>query len=568
MAPLAADVLSAIDDAGIVKAVLAASVNADLVGAAAEGDCGPIARTIAVDLLEETARACTAEIQGAALVLQPREHVEVDWDPATLRRWSLPEVARLEAIGETARSSGFELYMRLCAIMDARLDEEWRRLIPEARQRKIGLRSAAFGLAYFKFGREIRFNHANPNSIRASISGRRRIHVVDMNGLSSGQLHFVLYNRYGLFEKKDSEDLAAFLIDALQRRYPYEPYHVRLELLTAAGFVRDVRPETVAKLVAAIESLDTSTNWGLNSAIIDALKFLGALDDSAEEQREAIRQEVMATISGPDTEERCEAALTVYVNQFDHPYDSLYWEAVDSLGADGRLKLYRRALSAPHVVRSISLTWLVQTVVKLDDPADRAQLLKFAQPPKPDEGFAQDQWAAFALVTRYLGRQGLTLPVGGGEPPSVRCLELIQVIVHGHESKREADVAAAAAAWADLKARDIGIVIGCLSEMQAAISDGNRLEEDPTYPPLHLADAYPAECLALARRFFDERAEAAYHHFGNNRGGGGTFALSCIAKAGDRTDAPRLKALSQGGALAPSALKVLRTLDVGETAAR
>lgn len=557
---MAADIVSAIDDADVVRAVLRATSNASVLASAAEGELGPLAASAARAQLAEAAAACAQEFEGASLELNAEgKYPQVDWAEADLREWSPEETARLQAIGETAAGANFDLYMGLCARMDAALNLEWRRLLDAAKARKIGLRSECFALAYYHFGRSLGFSAVRHTGPRGS-DGRacRKVAVADLPAFTSGQLHFVLESRYTMLADEDAEAFAAFLTETFGHRYRFEPYHVRLSLLSAAGFVRNVSPEAKSRLIAAIEALETNQNWALNSSIIDALKFLGALDDEAEAQRETIEGEIRQALADPETDDRCSQALSVCVAMFDHPFDYIYGEQITALEETERHALLRRAVSAPDTRRSMSLSWVIERVVDLADPDDGLRLQRYAALPDRQNLVPQEEWAAFILVTRFLGRYGVPLPEAEADTPQAACLSALRTIISAWES---GDQVLAQSGWSVLAQAEIGVAVKSLSDVQRALSDRHTLEDSKTYPRITLSDRYASECLTLSRAFLEMGLVGIMQHEMAERGSGAGYALECVAKLGDRSDVARVRPLTHGGPFAQVALDALKILD-------
>lgn len=557
---MAADIVSAIDDAGVVRAVLEATSNAGVLASAAEGELGPVAASAAKALLTEAAAACAQEFEGASLELNAGEkYPQVDWVEASLREWSPEETACLQAIGETATGVNFDLYMDLCAKMDAALDLEWRRLLDAARARKIGLRTESFALAYYNFGQPLGFNALrHTRSHRSDGRTCRTVAVSDLRTFTSGQLHFVLESRYALLAYDDAEAFAAFLTETFGHRYRFEPYHVRLALLTAAGFVRNIGPETKDRLIAAIEALETNQNWALNSSIIDALKFLGALDGEAEAQRDTIEGEIRQALADPETDDRCTQALSVCVAMFDHPFDSIYGEQITALDEPERHTLLRRAVSAPETRRSMSLTWIIGKLVDLSDPRDGLRLQRFTALPECQHLFPQEEWGAFVLATRFLGRHCVPLPEVQTVTAQETCLSALRSILYACEAGDEDMMKAG---WRTLGEAETGIAVRSLSSVQRALSDSHTLEDSKAYPRYSLSDRFTEECLTLSRAYLDLGIAGIFEAEVRERGLGAGYALECIARHGDRTDIARVRALTRAGSCAQTALATLRVLD-------
>ena len=192
------------------------------------------------------------EIHGARLMLiEENNAFRVVWTEDSRHGWTDAERSRLCAIGaRAAAGTDLETYLGLCAAMDERLAGERRRLAEVARDARFPLRSESFALAYYGFGDQIGFTHlacAGHPGMETHRGGQGR--EFSLKEMSSGQLHFFLENRRAFFGHDDDVHIAEELICLLRDRFRWEPYHVQLVILHAAGFVRSVPAETVERLV-------------------------------------------------------------------------------------------------------------------------------------------------------------------------------------------------------------------------------------------------------------------------------------------------------------------------------
>ena len=247
---------------------------------------------------------------------------------------------------------------------------------------------------------------------------------------------------------------------------------------------------------------------------------------------------------------------------FDHPFDSVYCEEIDALDEAIRHGLFRRALGSAEITRSISLNWICDEVLKLDDPVDVGLFERFSVLPDRTNPFPQEEWGAFTKSLRFLGRHGAALPPANGAEARDVCLNNLRVLVHAAESGRADDMAAAQRAWANLTTLHAGLVIGCLSEVHAAMTESRHWGEMKLpYEPLDLRRIYSAECLALARRFLQEAIEPEYFHQVPMRERGPSLAFSTIGSLGDRSDLDVLRRLSRAHPYSAFALAALKALD-------
>lgn len=563
LAPLAAEIVSAIEDVDTSMRVLENATSSKLIAAAAAGSLGRGAASNARKLIEAAKQACIDEIAAVSLEFDPDNKVYVTrWGEAGRRAWTPPEEARLGAIGQLATSlAGFQDYQDLCAVMDARLLEERLRLAPALKAAGIGIRSPSFALAYYSMGDRIGFSRIDHHGSRRSLGDvPARLPALDVATLTSGQLHFYLENRHAFFDADERGKFAEELIFVLRERFSREPYHVQLAALSAVGFAREAPEEMLAELVEVINALEVPQyNWAINSSIIDALGFLGALKDDAENAREGIRAEIAdALADGADGND----ALSLYVRMFDHPFSAVYYEEIHELSEDQRRTLYRRALASVEVKRSLSLGWITAEVARLEDPADAPLFVRFVALPDRSNPFPQEEWGAFTLSLRFLGRHGAPLPANEGDSAEDACLNDIRVLVHAAESRRPGDVAAAHDAWARLLSQPPGLVVGCLSEVNAALMERHWADDsNRPYPAVDLRDTYPDECLRLARRFVEEAADPQYFHKVPLRERGPDLVFGTLGRFGDRGDVEVLRRLGRAHRYSRYALDALRILD-------
>ncbi len=558
------DVLSVVESSKAATAILNASTRPALLRAAVLGHHGEIAQAAAEALLDQAYRDCLVEIAGLTLIVIPGERATVDWEPDSLRRWTPQERARLSAIGlEVHTDRGVQRHMDLCRAMDARLDTERLRVFDEAKTAGcLRLRSAAFWLAYYGFGRESGFLYAC-RALQRSIEEPPKpipVRFFDVRELTSGQLHFYLENRYSLVPESQREVFAEQLICCITERFGVEPYHVKQAILNAAGFARTASEEVNDRLVAAVQGLEVPLgDIGTNMAVVDALRFLGAIEDPSDAFRRNVRSELAMATGEPATEQSCELALTLAGAQFDHPYDHIYYEEIEQLSEESRRILYRRALAADTRYCG-NLAWIVRQLVAWDDPVDGPRMQQLARLPDPANPMPQEEWSAFVDATRFLGRHSIPLEDHRADSDTGRCLILVRGLVHAAED-RETGEASASALWPVLESMPVGDAIGVLGEVQCALQESHWSERVVPFAHLDLVATYPRQCLALARAFLDARTQARYYHRVPFQELGPQFAFHAIASQGDRSDLDRLRAESLGPH-ARSALDVLKKLDL------
>lgn len=564
LVPIAADIVSVIDDAAVVTTILGSTKDHALLYEAARGLAGPIARGIVDELFGQTEAAIEAEIRGLRLAIVAGDSPSVDWEEGTLHEWSDVELARIAALARGIGSGHrIERYFDLCAAMDAALLVEHRRLYDAALSVGIkALRSYAFRLAYSGFGRE---------SGLCMISGKLAsgmFDIIDLPGrsasyematLTSGQLYFYLERRRLFLDDVDVDVAASELTRVVIERFRWEPQLVKLAILQAAPFMRLASPDKLAALVEAIEAIDADKEgiW-ISTEIIDALKYLGALEDSAEGAREGIAAEFERATGPEDSEYIRDLALRTSTAMFDHPYDGIYSEEFDALTLDQRCLLIRRAASAEDARKSVFLGWIIREIASFGDRGDIAIMQEFARLPDSRNSFPQEEWGAFTVATRFLGRHGLDLPPLDGASNVERALIQLQYLLYVTESGNAPGPAERI--WNELDGLPVVAVMGCLCEIEDALREQHWNERQGAPRP-SLLRPYASKWLELARRFLDSGEEAQHFHRAYGRDRAPDLAFGIIELFGDRSDLARLRRLANESRFARQALDGLRKLD-------
>lgn len=561
---IAADIVSVIEDPAVVKTVLETTSDSSLLYDAARGLAGPIAAQVADNLLTQTESEIGAEIVGLRLMLVAGDNPSVDWEDGSVRLRSAPEEARINALArEVGTGHRMERFFDLCASMDAVLLEERRRLSDAATAAGItALKSNAFGLAYSGFGKQsglAQISQMAGSGVFDIVGPALRNTPHDMMRLTSGQLHFYLERRRLFLDHVDVDDVADGLARLVIERFRWEPAQVKLAILHTATFVRQASPARLSALIEAIETIDANREgiW-ISTAVIDALKFLGGLEDSAERAREGIRDE-FERATGPNEDEFILGlALTVAVAMFDHPYDHIYGDEFEALTPEKRRLLLRRAARCEDARKCLNLSWVIREIASFDDPIDGVIMQEFARLPHPQNVFPQEEWSAFIVATRFLGHHQLALPTQDGHTNTQHALILLRALLHATSGGVEREPPAQI--WVTLNRLPPGVVMGCFSELEQSLIE-HHWSEPPATPRPSLLRAYTPQWLAVARRFLDEGGEPQHFRFAHARDSAPGYAFQILETFGDRSDVARLRRLADDPRHARRALEALRRLD-------
>ena len=562
---LASDVLAAVDDETTACEILGSLTSADILAKCAMGESGPIARSASQKILAQAASQVLFDIENLRLALRVTENkVSVEWEQ--LPDYSKEEIARFCGLGVAAKYGVMvEEYLKLCRAMDARLLSERRRLDDDARRYNVGLRSLSFGLAYLGlysgWKSSFRLMVGAAQSFWEDVGQSDVMRSKRLMDLTSGELHFVVEHRHSLYAGHESS-FCEQLAEVITARFRREPYHVQLAILHAAGFVRRASDGALATLTETLKQLEPNDfHIFISTSIIEALKLLGALDEEAEEAREGIRDQLCAALDGEDEEDTFEQALSIYVAQFDHPFDGIYCEEVNGLSDIEKKRLVTRAFQADSVRHSLSLKWLATAVADEDDPSDAPLFVRYARYPEINPHW-QDEIAVFVLATRFLARHGVELPETPTDDDRQRCFVRLRDIVRYAEIRSEAALSAAAAAWEALLLIPAPIVISCLHDViLEGLEQRSPMSESRSYGSVEISRLFQAELLKIARQFLPLGTPALDSH-GHKDERATAWAVSLVEELGDRSDLGILRVLLNQPDFARSATAAIRQIEM------
>jgi len=560
---LAPDVLAAVDDETTACEILGSLTSADILAKCAIGESGAVARSASRKILAQAASQILSDIENLRLALRVNDNkIDVEWEQ--LPDYSKEEIAQFCGLGVAAKYGvAVEVYLKLCRAMDARLLSERRRLDDDARRYNVGLRSASFGLAYLGlysgWKSSFRLMVGAAQSFWEDVGQSDVMRSKHLMDLTSGELHFVVEHRHFLYAGHESS-FCEQLAEVITARFRREPYHVQLAILHAAGFVRRASEEALATLTEVLRELEPHDfHIFISTSIIEALKLLGALDDDAEEAREGIKHELRAVLDGKE-EDTFEQALSIYIAQFDHPFDGIYCEEINALSDIEKKRLVTRAFRADSVRHSMSLKWLATAVSEEDDPSDAPLFIRYARYPETNPHW-QEEIAVFVLATRFLARHGVALPETPTDDDRQRCFVRLRDIVSYVEVRSEAASSAAGAAWEALLLMPPPIVISCLHDViREGLEHRSPMPEPRGYGSVEIFQLFPAELLKLGRHFLSQGTPALNSH--DHKDGQATdWAVSLVGELGDRSDLGTLRALLNQLDFARSATGSIRRIE-------
>ena len=410
-------VLGAIDDDSFRHRVLSDLSDPHLVRECLAGQCGHDALLWANTRCNDVLARIAREVETVRFEFSGKAPRSIRARPETLQNWTVQDRAVLAAIPhELVGGRRLDDVLNLIGKMDERLDEEHRRLLDEARKRKVALRSDLYYASYSGMaGREIGLSEiSGPIYSGHLYDGPKVAASANLFGrlcsesLSPGQIGLLI--ELDKYSGHDAPSIGALLPGILKRLWRGSADRLRLGLMHAAGMSAHALSDDERRaLIAVIEELMPANGGFDSTGMIDALKFLGALDDDQAEHVASVKGEINATLAERDNPLMWRAAAGLWSAQFDHPYDGAYCAAWSDLSSDDRKSLL---LMAAQVAEGDSMFTppLIAEVASYADPATGQVLARWTALPPKKQVIIGDVIGSFKTAYVALARLHCPLP--------------------------------------------------------------------------------------------------------------------------------------------------------------
>jgi hypothetical protein len=187
-------------------------------------------------------------------------------------------------------------------------------------------------------------------------------------------------------------------------------YHLRLEVLQLAQWCSDIITGPARdELVAFLSSLNPK-NFGLSTSLVDALMAYDMVESPV--TRERAKEEVREILAAEEDATSCVRAYGVVSSIFEDIYQGAYYEAIEVLTRDDRIRLLTRAaLGAPDY--GFSTDWILRELVMLNDAIALPAFRRWAVVPSAESVSPQDatarMLAAIAGCAQHLGEPPTSL---------------------------------------------------------------------------------------------------------------------------------------------------------------
>jgi hypothetical protein len=568
--------LGAIDDDRFRRRVLSHVSDAEIVRACLAGQFGREAERWANTRCDDVLARVGQEIETIRFDVSKEFAWSVQAKPETLQEWTPQDRAVLSAIAhELVTGRRLDQVLDVVAKMDARLAEEHGRLLDEARKHKLGLRSGLYAMSYTGFGgsdtglaqicgpAHSGHLYAGPKvSAEANLFQRLR-----SENLSPGQVGLLVeLDRYS---ERGAPSVGSLLPAILNRVWPKAPGHLRRALMHAAGMSAHALTDTERQVLIDVIHDLLPMNGGFDSTgMIDALKFLGALDEDQENHIASAKREIEAVLANREEPLMAGAAAGLWNAQFDHPYDGAYWEAWGALPSEDRNTLL--LLAAQDVDRnSMFSAPLLAEVASCGDTSAGPTIASWTALPPKKEVMIQDAVRTFEMAHAALARLHYPLPDRSAEAASpadrafLACGAIIYWLNRDDLSKAER-MLNCAAPLATLSQHEQGVAAAVIGEFSGT---GDMFEECARRLPgsepvvISFAQDFPNEIAAIYRAALEQPTrQAGYFEFFRTDDVM-QKALTNLGQLGNASDVPLLRAWSAHPSRGHVAVRAIKRIE-------
>lgn len=558
-------ILGAIEDDQVVCEVLEKITDQDLLAACHRGECGAAAQSIVKRKIDSMLEVMIAEAQGLEFQIAVEGWDGIAIDKNSLRHELKEFGFHLPAIGQGLMDGQYlDAVMVACRHMDESIAIFTSACAAEAKANKIPLRHAVFSSAYVMhreaaISQLINFIHSGGLSFRREEGSRfgTALREAWPRAETPGQFYFLI----GLtkFTAHDKE-VAQYIARLLQNIRAY-PYHLQLDLIDFAQYLHDAEEPYRTEIIEALQASLDKLGVMMNAIIFEALRGLGALEEDAQSHIPVIRNEIQVALN-TDGSDSDWAAYCLFTCQFDHPFDSTYWEEIQGLDDSRRKLLLTKACRGANASYISFLGILIRQLSEFNDPEVASAITRWTALPDKLGVIPQDAVEVFINAHEALGNLGAELPLSRGEPTTaadnalLACGELYYWASRPDvvDPQRSTHTDAARAILLDYsKCASAGVIYLTTSRMLS--TDSARIS---------LVKFYPDLCVAICREALKRRHEQVTyfeHGFLGDADSIANFAIQALGKAGGVDDLQALRELCDHEHLGISSLEAIKKIE-------
>lgn len=559
-------IIGAIEDFQTLREVLDKNTDQDILESCVKGECGDSAKRIVKAKLDALLSEMVAEPSELQFRLNGEGWRSISIETGVRRPILSAFEAFLPAIGWLLMQGlHLDQVMTACRAMEERIVEANRDLYEEAMAKKVPLRHDIFSEAYV-FNREIALSQLVNFVHSGGLSFRHKpeleFGIALKNAWSEASTHSEFYFLLGITKFTEYASWVAPYVLSLLERLKSLPYHLQLDTMNFCVYLRDVNDTDKARMIAALESSFDKLGVLVNSMIFEALKGLGGLDAGEEDYRAVVVEEIESALSTPGPQADTEA-WNVFSRQFDHPYDSIYWEEVDNLASEQKQQLLFKALKGASTEYVSFVGILIRQLADFGDPSVSEVIEPWLRLPAKRSVMPQDAVEVFFAAHEAMGHLSLPLPTAQASPVDVDVDEAMQACGElAYWASRLSDSELESSPHT-LRARTTLLAHSASASAGALLSSTSRiLSSDGART--HVAKSYPKTSHAICRDALKLRkSQKSYQEHGlkDDLERIASFSIQVIGQFGDADDVTTLRTLCDDEGLGRQALDAIKRIE-------
>ncbi|WP_228298074.1 hypothetical protein [Klebsiella variicola] len=273
-----------------------------------------------------------------------------------------------------------------------------------------------------------------------------------------------------------------------------------------------------------------------------------------------VLKEIESVLSESGKQSEIEA-WNIFSRQFDHPYDSIYWEEINTLASNQKRQFLFKALKGASTDFVMFVSILIRQLAEIGDPAVSEAIKPWLRLPAKRSVMPQDTFEVFFAAHEAMGILGLPLPATTTSPVDIdetmrACGELAYWACRLDNCELESS-SQTLGARTTLLAYSTSASAGALwsSTSRMLSTDGVRT---------HVAMSYPNTALAVCRNALtSHESQKTYNEHGvmNDVAHIASFSIQVIGQFGDVDDLQLLYSICDEEVLGREALNAIKKIE-------
>jgi hypothetical protein len=338
------------------------------------GEAGDYCRIWAEQMLASILEKMRFEADNISFSIVSNSDVSVIVDPDSLSKWTKTEISFFQVLGyKLTQGQLLKEIFTVIETIDTRRNEFYTLLLSEAKDKKINLRNELFSAVYTALGYMtdmtgiaylLNFFSSGFYTFNSKTTiSDAQIKEMIYPKITFGQLYFLLK----LYRSSDNfRILYPVVRSALKTTWKSLPYHLKIEVLFIVPFCT-ANEEQRLEMIEILNKIHSETeNIWLSTAVFDALGDLDALEEDAQAHKENVSRQISGLLAEPEKEESWSEAYYIYNAQFDHPYNTAYYETLQELTELSKKTFFKMAVrhKADHMFFGSGLIFACEKVLR------------------------------------------------------------------------------------------------------------------------------------------------------------------------------------------------------------